>query len=283
MVGKDVSVDGVFFHKVPDLEGLVGEEDGTFGAGELHPGGMAVFGPRAGGGFDDPTSAVFELDKSDAVVFYFDVFVSEKGGVGLHGLDGACEMKQGVHGVDRLVHERATAIEGPSATPSGRVIVGLVAIPLDISGGGSEFAKAACVDGGLEGVHPGVKATVEDGGKSFSVGGSGGDQFVATLGGDFEGFFDDSVLTCIEGRKGRVEVGSAGSADGDDFELGVAEKFCHIGKALGVVFFSEFVGPFLVEIEDRVESAARHGGDSFSVKVADHAGADDSEFHVDWF
>ena len=214
------------------------------------------------------------------MVFHFDVFVSEKGGVGLHGFDRAREMKKGVHGVDGLVHESATAIESPRAAPSCRVVVGLVAIPLDVGRGGSEFAKAASFDGLLEGVHARVKAAVENGCESFSVGSSGGNEFVAALGGDFEGFLYDGMFASIEGRKSWVEMGSAGRSDGDDFEFGVSKKVFHGGKAFGVVFLRELVGAFLVEVEDRVESAASHGSDRFGVKVADHAGADNSEFHV---
>ena len=219
-------------------------------ASELHAGGVAFLGPAAGGGFDDAAGSTFEFDKSDAMVFHFDVFVGEEGGVGLYGFDGAGGVKEGVDGVDRLVHEGAATVEGPSAAPSGGVVVGLVAIPLDVGGGGGEFAETVSVYGGFEGVHAGVEAAVEDGGEGFAVGGSGGDELVATLEGDFERFFDDGVFAGIEGGEGGVEVGSAGGADGDDFEFGVGEEIVEVGEAFGSVFGGEFVGSFLVEIED---------------------------------
>ena len=87
----------------------------------------------------------FEFDDGDTVVFDFDAFMSEADGVSLDAFDGACEIDESIDGVDGLVHQRAASIESPSATPTCGVVVGLVAVPFDISGGRGEDSEAAFV------------------------------------------------------------------------------------------------------------------------------------------
>jgi hypothetical protein len=74
-------------------------------------------------------------------------------------------------------------------------------------------------------------------------------------------------------------VGSAGGPDSDNFQLRIGQEFSHVREGLAAVFAGEFVGCLLAKVENRVESSACHGGDSFGVEVADHSGSDDSKFH----
>jgi len=181
--------------------------------------------------------------------------------------------------VDRLIHERASAIEGPSAAPVCGVVISLIAIPFHISGSGGEDSEAAFIGGLFKGIHAGVEAAVEDGGEGFSVRLRCFDQLIDPRQRDFERFFDDGVFPRFEGSESGVEVGPAGGCYRDDFEFGVREKLLEIRVALSAVFSREFISGSLVSVENRVESASGHRGDGFGVKLADHAGADDSEFH----
>ena len=104
------------------------------------------------------------------MVFNLDALVCETGGIGSNALGGAGEVEQGIDGVDGLVHQSSSSVEGPGATPAGGIIVGLVTIPLDVGGGTGEGAEATSIRCFFEGIHAGVKAAVEHGGQGLAIG-----------------------------------------------------------------------------------------------------------------
>ena len=267
-------------HEVPGFECFVGEEHGAFGASELHAGRVAVFGPRAGAAFDDTTRAIFEFDDGDGDVFDFDVGVGEAGGVGLHRLHWASEVEQCINCVDRLIHQCTTAVECPSATPCSGVVVGLIAIPFYIGGGGGEFTKTSCIGGLLESIHPRVEAPVEHGGDGDAFGLGGCDHLVDALGGDFEWLLDNDVLTCFDRSHGWVEVRTRGCADGDDVDLRIGKHGCDVVVGLCAVLLGKCLRAFQHAIRRADKFAACHGCNCFGVKAADHSCSYNSEVHI---
>ena len=92
-----------------------------------------------------------------------------------------------------------------------------------------------------------------------------------------------SQMTCLPAFK----AASAGSRCApeecrisNDFQIRIREEFVDVRVGLAAVFGSELFSRFGSEIENGLEFAARHGSYGFCVEVTDHAGADDSEFHV---
>ena len=277
--GFDERVLRFLLAEVPHLEGFVGEENGAVGASELHAGGVAGLGPGAGGALDHAERTVLELHRRDDAVLDLDALVRLASGDSGDSFRRAGEVEQRIDGVHGLVHQRTATIERPGAAPSGGIVVCLVAIPFHIGRGGGELAETTFVGRLLEGIHAGMETAVQHGGEGLAVLGSGLDELVDALGGDLERLLADHVLACVQGGERGVEVRSRRRADGDDFQLGIGEEFIDVRVSLAAIFRREFFRSLAAQVEDGLEFAAGHGGDGLCVEVADHAGADDSEFH----
>ena len=181
--------------------------------------------------------------------------------------------------MDRLVHEGAPAIEFPGAAPGRGVVIGLVAVPLHVGRGGGEGAEPSAVSGGLEGIHGGVEAAVEDGGEGDVVFRRSLRHEVDALGSDFEGFFADDVLAGLQRGQGWIKVGAGGCAHRDDLQFFVGKELCEVAESLRAELFREGLCGFGSEVEDGVQFSTFHGLDGLAMKLADHAGPDNSEFH----
>jgi hypothetical protein len=124
-----------------------------------------------------------------------------------------------------------------------------------------------------------VETAIQHGGKRLAVLSSGLDELVDALGGDLQRLLADHVLAGVQSGERRVEVRPGRRANGDDLQFGIGEEFIDVRVSLVAIFRRDFLGGFGAQVEDRLEFSAGHGGDGFCVKVADHARADDSEFH----
>ena len=125
-----------------------------------------------------------------------------------------------------------------------------------------------------------METAVQHGRKCFTVLGGGIDELVDALGGNLQRFLANDVLACVQSGERWIKVRSRRRADGDDLQLGIGEEFIDVRVCLAAVFCREFFRSLAAQVEDGLEFAASHGDNSFCVKVADHAGSDDSEFHV---
>ena len=80
--------------------------------------------------------------------------------------------------------------------------------------------------------------------------------------------------------KSRLEVSTTGRRDGDDVQIRVGEKFIEVSVAFTAVGSDQLIDRILATSVEGVQFASGHGLDGLSVEVGDHAGTDDSEFHV---
>ena len=277
VLGEDFGVFGERVLEVPDGELAIDEEDGAFGAAELDLGGVPGVRIRGGGAFDDAEGSVAEAEGGDGDVFDFDAGVADGAELGGDGGDVAGEVEEEVDGVDRLVHEGASAAEFPGAAPDVGVVVGLGAVPLDGGAGEGELAEASGGDGALYGCDGGVEAAGEDAGEADVVGVAGGDEGVCPVDGGLDGFFDEEVLAGAGGGEAGLEVSPAGGGDGDDVEIGVGEEFLVVGMGVAAVGGGEGGGFFGGSAEDGDEVGVGDVCDGFGVEGADHAAADDAD------
>ena len=100
-------------------------------------------GIGARGRLDDAERAVLEPQGGDGRVFDLDPLVGQRGGQGRDRVDVAHQPVEQVDVVDRLVHERAAAVELPGPAPAAGVVVLLGPPPLDVGVAQGQAAEPA--------------------------------------------------------------------------------------------------------------------------------------------
>src|SRR5882724_1547279 len=123
-------------------DAIVFEDYGALGAGDFEAAWVAGIG--GGGGEKRSDRAAGEFESGDGGVFGFD-FVEDGGGAGLDTGYVAEKMEEEIDGVDGLVDECATAVEGEGAAPIRVAVIVGRAIPLYASIDQERFAEEAAV------------------------------------------------------------------------------------------------------------------------------------------
>ena len=144
--------------------------------------------------------------------------------------------------MNRLVHERAPAVEPPGAPPVAGVVVALRAVPLDVSVSLKEATKFARLER-LFKPDVRVRKTAHENRGEFDPGGVGGVyDFLGTFDGDLERLLDHHVATGPGSGDRGLQVSAAGRADGHDFDLFILKKAVHIGIELYPMLFGDLSG-----------------------------------------
>ena len=127
---EDSRVRPGFLGEVPGFDVFLFQDGGALAAVQLDAFEVARVG--GGRGLDHTQGTACEAERGSRDVLDFDAFVGERGGLGLDFRDRAHQPAQQVDGMDRLIHQRATAVEFPGAAPRAAIVILLRAIPLDV-------------------------------------------------------------------------------------------------------------------------------------------------------
>ncbi len=191
--------------------------------------------------------------------------------------DGPQEPLEKVHGVDALVHQAAAAVQLPRAAPGARVVVGLIAVPLDRRAAEGDGAETASIQGAFEGKKIVREAAREDPSQEDAGLVGGGNDPVAAPEGDLEGFLDQKVLAGLRGGHGGLEVKARGRGDRDDPEAGMGEETVEIGVGGAPVLGGEPRRVLGHRVVAGQKADAAHVAQSLGVKIGDDAAPDDAE------
>ena len=182
-----------------------------------------------------------------------------------------------IDAVNRLVHQRAAAVERPGAAPRPAVVVLLRAKPFHVGIADREPAEAAGVDRALQLARRLVKARWKDRRQLDAVFFAFADDPVALRSVIFERLFDDDVLAGAGGGDGRFQMGAAGRGD-RDASIPRIGQHCRESRIGGAASFGgKFLGGRGSRAEAGNELCPADVGDRPRVKSADRAAADDAE------
>ena len=270
-------VAGEFGFELEQGEVAAFQPGGTFFAADLHFRRLA--GEHGGAADDRAQRAVFETQRGHGGVFDFDAFVGQAIGVRSQFDDRAGQPLQQVDLVDRLVHQRAAAVEFPRAAPAAGIVVGLRAVPGDQRVADGQFAEAFLVQRGADGLRSAGRARLEHAAECHAIFLAGGDQGVAALECDFHRLFADHVLLRLGRRDRRFHVRAGGRGDCDDLEAWRFQKlFVVADHDVDAEFLRECVGAFPAAARIGAQQpAAVHRLNRARVKISDRTQTHDSK------
>jgi hypothetical protein len=234
-------------------------------------------GSFSGGGDEDAGGAVFVLEVSGDIIFYFDVVVATDFAEATDFIGQAEDPLEEIEVVGALIEKHAAAFSAPGSAPSagGVIVFGAEPIgdnPVDATDG-AEFSSLNQFPHFLV---VGVGALVEHGSENLFFIFVGGDEAFAVSLMDGEGLFHKDVEALLESvdADGGVIVVRGGDEDGIDFPG--ADHFCGTGEVFELGVFGQFGG---IEIADGGEFGSGHflGEEVSGVNFTHVAEADDAE------
>jgi len=221
----------------------VGEDDASLFAVDFDF--VRVAGLYDGGGFEDALGAVFVFDEGVAHVLDFYV-VRDGGGLGEDGFGGSHHPDNQVNCVCGLLDEWSAAIELPSASPCGAVVVVLASVLFQEGVCDVDFSEPSGSDGLVCGLVVGCGSLLECAGELYAGGFAGSGHFVDFFECYVERFFAEDVFFEVRGVNGGFGVQAAGGGDYDGVEV---DFLCEGVEAVGKVFDAVPVGELLCSCE----------------------------------
>ena len=248
---------------------------------DLYP--FQVAGIRGGCRLDRSERAVFEAERGDGGILNFNPFMGQKPGDRGQLLHRPHQPEEQVDRVDRLIHQRAAAVERPGAAPAAAVVILLGPVPFDDGVPQSQLAEPLRVDRLFQLGAGRVEAARKDGREGHSRLVARVDDPVAPFECHFERLFDDDVFPRLGGHDRRIHVRAARRADCDNVDRRVGQHLFQILIRGRVVLLGEPFGRQR-ELVVTADQFASGRFDCFGVEPCDHAAADNPKshfFHVD--
>ena len=250
-------------------------------------------GIQARGGEHLTKPAIFEPQHGHTRVLDFESLgvVGPHGGEGDNALHGVFTRRQvghrrprnpleAVDAVDRLIHQRPAAVEGPGALPASGAVVGVVPPPGHVAGGHGELTKPAGGGRRVHGLDHRVEPLREDRAKRHVLPRGGCDQAVDPPEGDLEWLLADDGHALSDRRERRVEVGPGGRGHRDEVGLLAAN---HPGGVVvpGAAKLGSEGPPLLLRAAaGRHEFHAGDSGQRPRVQPGDRSDTDDGRPHT---
>ena len=85
-----------------------------------------------GRSFDDPQGAIRKAKGRHRRIFDFNPRMSQHRGMGCHGRHWPHQPQQKVNRMNRLIHQRASSVQMPGATPGPLIVVSLGTKPFNV-------------------------------------------------------------------------------------------------------------------------------------------------------
>ena len=221
---------------------------------------------------------VRELQRRDNRVLDFDR-VEQRAGARVDADDRSPQVEHHVEGVNRLVDERAAAVERERAAPARAAVVFRRPVPLDPARAEDRPSQDAGLDERLERDDVRLQAVLEEDAEFHASLVGRRDQAVRALGGDVERLLDEDVQPTLRRRDPLAGMKRRRAPDGDDVHRTVIEKPFQAVVGDGAMRGGERLRLLDVPSVDRddVDAGDRRG--RARVRLADAACAEDADLH----
>ena len=231
---------------------------------------LQVAGIDGRGGLDHAQGPVGKLDRGQGHVLDGDPLMGQPRGLGPDLDHGSHQPGEQIDAVNGLVHEGPAAVEFPGAAPRAAVVIGLAAIPLHVGVAEGQPPEASAVDRPLQLLAGVVEPRGEDGREHDARTAAGLDDLVAAAERDLQRLLDDHVLARPRGGDGRLLMGPAGRADGDDVDGRVGQHVVELVIGLAAGRLGQLIGRRRNLVETGHQLGPANVGNRLRVELCNH-------------
>ena len=252
------------------------EDERALGSADVDPPRVARIGRRRG--LDNPERAALEFEHRRRSILDLD-WMEARGRARAHLRHRPEQPLKHVHGVDRLVHQRAAAVERKRTAPArGAVILGRP-IPAHVPCREDRLSQTAGGDHRLHRRDVRLQSILEEHTDLDSAAIRGRDDAVDLHSRHVERLLGEHMKAAADRRDGLVGVEPGRASDRHDIERTVLEKSFDAVVHDAAVRLREALGFFTVRA---VDGRDLHAGDAergTRMRVADVAAAEDADLH----